>query len=286
MVSLRLSNIIFAALLCFAVVSCNTRSKTELPPATMVLNEQETESQKSSEMNYIEAIVFHTCVQEQNQDPSIQLVRSNDQKTPFSTIIFHDIPGKPPYRLEARRILQDDPNLFYEATDAQKTLNAIGELKLPFGVLLLQNAYLPGERVTWRISSDDGKVLKEATCCPNPKVVKNSSGKRIIEASLLSINRPDTVYMLLFPPMKGQREYIFTCGTKQSRGIISSEKLETTTFAPGTDGSAGGIAKIEIRLDNESYELELPWGTEFKINPSIEGLDTSYLLNDGIIKKL
>lgn len=266
------SNMISKFLLCFALVSCNTHLSSEPSSPKMAINEQKTKPQALSEMDYVKATIFHTCMEEQNQDPSIQLIKSRDQEKNFSTLIFHKIPGKPPYRLETRRILQDDPNLFYQAIDAQKTLNTIGEFNLPFGILLLEDAYLPGERVTWRISSEGGKVLKEATCCPNPRILKNSSGQRILEASLLSVNQPETVYMLLFPPTKGAKEYIFISGTKQSKGIIPPEKLETTSFAPGIEGSNGGIAKIEIRCDNESYELELPWGTKFTTTLSTENL--------------
>lgn len=281
-----LVNIILKALLCYAVVSCNTHSQIEQPSATTELGEQKPKHPIVSEMDYIEAIVFHTCVQEQAQDPSIQLVRAQNQKRPFSTLIFHDILGEPPYRVETRRLLQEDPNLFHVATEAQKTFNTFEEFHLPFGVILPQDAYLPGERVTWRISSHDGKLLKEAICCPNPKVLKTAAGKRIVEASLLSINRPDTVYSLLFPSMQEEREYIFTSGTKQSRGVIPIGKLEATTFAPGIEGSSGGIAKIEIRLANESYELELPWGSKFEVNSSEEGLEPSYLFDGTDIKDI
>lgn len=279
MSTFNLSNTVLKVLLCFIAVSCNTHSKTQPSLAKTEPQKIQTPPQTKLETDYIKTIVRDTCTLGKNKDPSIQLVKSNDQKIAFSTIIFNDIPGEGPYRVEQRRLLQNDPNLFYQADDAQKTLNTIKELNVPFGILLPQNAYLPGERATWRIVSRDGKVLKEMTCCPNPRIMKNSSDQRIMEASLLSVNRPDTVYMLFFPPMKEQRKFIFTSGHKQSRGIIPPEKLETTTFAPGIDGSTGGIAKIEIQIQNESYVLELPWGTKLQATQSLEGLETSYLVD-------
>jgi hypothetical protein len=126
MINPRLLKIIFKSSLYFALVSCNTHSKIEKPPETIVLNEKKSEPQASSEMNYIQTIVSHTQMEEKNQDPSIQLIRSSEKNKNFSTLVFHDIPGKSPYRLEFRRIVQNDPNLFFDILPSLKKGDSYG----------------------------------------------------------------------------------------------------------------------------------------------------------------
>jgi hypothetical protein len=290
MVSSNITNIFLKAALFLAAVSCST-TKTEPSPEPVAVIGTTIVPKRDPvapiEKTYIDAIMNHTIIQDQALDPSIQLVKSTDLGKNFSTMIFNDIPGKPPYRLEERRMAQEDPSKFYTAVDAEKTLNTVRQLDMPFGILMLENAYLPGERITWRISSQDGTILKEAICCPNPLVIKHEDGRRrIIEASLLSIHHPETVYMLIFPPSDQDREYIFTSGTQESRGVIPAGKGEATTFAPGIPGLTGGIARIEIKVSSKSHILDLPWGSKFKTNPSMEGMETSYMLDGDTIKNV
>ncbi len=224
------------------------------------LSSKASEEIHSPQISYVDEIISHILGEE--QDPSIEFIPAESSQNPFSLLVFNDIPEKPPYRVETRRLLQDNFEIYIPAEEAQAVLNNLNGVKVPFAVMMLPQEYLPGEIVSWRICSSNGKILKEATCCPQPKVLKNASGELILEAALLSVCHPDTVYMLLFPPAKENIEYIFTAGTKQSKGVIPAGQLTYTTFAPEIKDLSGGIGTIEIQLEGKSYKLDLAWGTK------------------------
>lgn len=279
---MRSSGLLYFLCSVLLTVTSSCSAKLAVSP-DLVVNTNEPKT--PPKMDFLGSIIHHMLVDD--LDPSIQITTSEGVDNPFSVVVFNEIPGDPPYRVEMSRLLQSDPNLFFPAVEAQKTLNELrnNDLKMPFGVLLEFCQYLPGERVTLRVCSQDGKVLKQATCCPHPMILMNGSGESLMEAALISIDRPETVYMLLFPPTKTKREYIFTSGTKQSKGEIPPEKLDYTTFAPEIKGASGGISKIEIVSEGKSYEMHLPWGSALKVKSESEKLKTSYLLDGNVIKE-
>lgn len=180
-------------------------------------------------------------------------------------VVVHDLPGEPPYRLETRRLKQFDPNRYHTAHDQQFTLNMMRQdgLKTPVGLPMFAKDYLPGERVFWRISSPDGKVLKRIGCCPRPMILRNSDNKILMEAVLLSANRPTTVYELFFPPREKDFDLIFHCG-KSQKITIEAGGFDSTNFEPKIAGKTGGISTIEIISEGNSYRIDLPWGTELE----------------------
>lgn len=219
---------------------------------------------QNPQRSYLEEIVAHVLGME--KDPSIEFMPAEQLQRAFSALVFNEIPGTPPYFVETRRLLQENTEIYLPATESQEVLNCLAETKVPFGVAMPTQEYLPGERVSWRICSSTGKILKEATCCPFPKIIRADSGECLMEAALLAIDSPDnTVYMLLFPSLK-EVEYIFTSGNRPlSKGIIPAGKLKCTTFSPAIKDISGGMSKIEILCEGHSYQIELPWGNQLML---------------------
>jgi hypothetical protein len=176
-------------------------------------------------------------------------------------VLFNEIPGTPPFRLEEKRLAQRDPNEYWRAFEQESTLNQVRQdgLKTPFGILMPPEGYLPGERVSWRISSESGEVLKEAMCCPCPLMIKNSSGERLLEAALISVYGP-TTYALLFSPRKEPIEYVVTAGVKQVKNELPAGGSKMLVFVPKSEGEDGGLSVIELYSEGQAYRLELPWG--------------------------
>lgn len=212
--------------------------------------------------SYLKPIYRH--LNGEKQDPSISFTEIKDLQYGASLlVIFEKIPGKAPYRLDYKRLIQDDPNQYVQAIEQQAVLNGVTtESFTPnFGVLMPLKNYLPGERVTWRISSADGKVLKKFTCCPNPLVIKNLSGDLLLEAALISPQHP-TSYVLFFPPRTEDIEFIFTEGSEKTKGKILKGESRMIAFEPVHNSILGSISKIELISKNKHYCLELPYGEQ------------------------
>ena len=243
-------SIVFFPLL-FVAVACDKREKVNSICSNDVVSEK-----KSDE--YLGSIIHNLLGKK--QDSSINFI---DPQNDSLVVVFNEIPGRPPYHIETRRLVQEDPNQYLPALEQEMILNEIRRdgLETNFGILMPRKDYLPGERVTWRISAQNREILKEVICCPNPVIIKNSSGDQIMEAALISVYRP-TTYALLFPARKENVDFIFTVGMKQSRGMIPAGDLKITTFEPVCEGVHGGISKIELHSNGESYYVELPWGNE------------------------
>lgn len=237
--------------LLFVAAACNKPEKVESTCSNDVVSEK-----KSDE--YL-GLIIHNLLGKK-QDSSINFI---DPQNGSLVVVFNEIPGEPPYRIETRRLVQEDPNQYLPALEQEMILNEVRSngLETSFGILMPRQDYLPGERVTWRISAQNGEILKEAICCPNPVIVKNSSGDQIMEAALISVYKP-TTYALVFPPRKENVDFIFTVGMKQSRETIPAGDLKITTFEPVLEGAYGGVSKIELHSNGKSYHVELPWGNE------------------------
>lgn len=242
---------IFFSPLLIVAAACNKSKKVESTCSNDVVLEK-----KSDE--YLGPIIHNLLGKK--QDSSINFI---DSQNGSLIVVFNEIPGGPPYRIVTRRLVQKDPNQYLPALEQEMILNEVRSngLETSFGILMPRQDYLLGERVTWRISAQNGEILKEAICCPNPVIVKNSSGGQIMEAALISLYRP-TTYALVFPPRTENVDFIFTVGVKQSRGTIPAGDLKITTFEPVLEGVYGGVSKIELHSNGKSYHVELPWGNE------------------------
>jgi hypothetical protein len=261
---------LFLSLLLFVTAACHKHEKVNSNGSNDVISEKKAESWELIDFpfpcsapvtvptEYVGPIIHNLLGKK--QDSSVSFI---DAEYDSLAVAFNEIPGGPPYRLETRRLVQEDPNQYLPALEQEMILNEIRSsgLETPFGILMLRQEHLPGERVTWRISSQNGEVLKEAICCPNPAIIKNSSGEKIMEVALIFLFKP-TTYVLVFPPRKENIDFVVTVGTKQSKGTIPAGDLKSAAFEPVLKGVHGGMSKIELHSNNESYHVELPWGTE------------------------
>lgn len=214
--------------------------------------------------DYIKELIFNIL---DGPDPTVEYLVQLDANNHYAgmMVVIKDLPCPPPYRLETRRLKQFDPNRYHTAHDQQFILNTMRQdgLKTPVALPMALTTYLPGERVFWRISTPEGKILKTIGCAPLPLILRNSENKVLMEASLASANRPTTVYFLWFPPRKESFDLIFHCG-KSQKITIDAGGFYSDTFEPKIEGKTGGISTIEILSGGESYRIDLPWGTELE----------------------
>jgi len=224
---------------------------------------------------YLDSIMID--VMDRKDDPSIGITRiqkkdfsetssSDLQETLVYTLLtFREFPGKPPYSIHYRRLFQEDPNAFFPIPLEQTLLNAIHQKieNSPFSLALSPHEFLPGERVTWRLSGTDGTAFKEVTLCPRPMILKDESGKIILEAALLSINIPCLCYLIHIPSQDEIVEYISTSGEEIIKEILPLRHSVSINYMPEVKGVKGGVSQIEIRFlkDGSSYKMQFPWGT-------------------------
>ena len=224
---------------------------------------------------YIDSIMRDVI--EHKDDPSIQIthiqkIDSPVASSPYSQEIlscifltFKDFPGNPPYSLDSRRLLQENPNAFLPQLLEQTLCNAIHSknANIPFSIALSPHDFLPGERITWRLSGTGGAVFKEATFYPRPMILKDKSNKTILEAALLSIHNSICSYLIHFPAQDEVVEFISTSGEEIIKEIFPLNNSANMNYLPAVKGTEGGISQIEVRfLKNGSYyNMEFPWGT-------------------------
>ncbi len=190
---------------------------------------------------------------------------SKDNNQTYVLVNFKEFPGESPYGVYCRRILQRDPNAFLPCDFEQATLNAMcaQNIKPSYGALVSSKGYLPGEQVTWRISSADGTSTKDVSFYPRPMVLKDHSGKTILKAALLTAIYPATTYFIHVPENEDLVECIATSGRDVIKKILPIGQSENQICIPQTGGALGGVAQFEMRFlkDGSSYKMEFPWGS-------------------------
>ena len=76
-------------------------------------------------------------------------------------VLFHDIPGNPPYGFEQKRLLQPLPDLYYPLPGSSPENILISKhWNQPAGVVVSARGYLPGEKITVRLSAKDASTEK------------------------------------------------------------------------------------------------------------------------------
>lgn len=268
-------------LLCTA---CSTYDASQTSSSTVLQSNITQSNEKPADLEekeredlfaYLDSIMKDVI--DHKDDPSIEITRiqKNDfseaspsdlQETfTYTLLTFKDFPGKPPYSMHFRRLLQEDPNAFLPRPLEQIFLNAMHNKNenIRFTVALFPHEFLPGERVTWRISGADGIAFKEATICPRPMIVKDKSGKIILEAALLSIHNSIFSYLIHIPAQDEVVEFISTSGEEVIKEILPLGQSANITYMPAVKGMESGVSQIEIRFlkDGSSYKMQCPWGT-------------------------
>lgn len=177
-------------------------------------------------------------------------------------ILFHEIPGTPPYSFQQKRLLQQLPDRYYNIKGP--TSENVIECKnrdTPTGMMVSARGYLPGEKITIRLSGKD--AYKEITFFPRPLFMKNEAGKILAKAALLCAKPGQTLYELNICGVDKQRKYKFL---SYSGGETLSHNLQgpiESTIMPEVIGQVRGIAKIVLDFENGTrYSMKLPWGIE------------------------
>lgn len=94
-------------------------------------------------------------------------------------------------------------------------------------------------------------------------ILKDKSGKTILEAALLSIHNSLCSYLLHFPAQDEVVEFISTSGEETIKEIFPLHNSANMNYLPAVKGIEGGVSQIKIRFlkDGSSYKMEFPWGT-------------------------
>lgn len=257
--------------------SCSDSGRSELSSAVL----QSNRTQKPEELldpnlfSYVDNILRDVTLPPKVV-PGIEITRlqkngSRDPSPPdlvenlsATLVTFRELPGKAPYRVYARRLLQDDPNTFISMPFEQILLNTLHAKNLgsAYTVTLPRQGFLPGERVTWQIQSADG-ITTEVTICPWPMILKDKSGQIVLEAALVTIHTPFLSYLLHIPAQEELVEFISRSEDETLRNILPLGQPVAMTHLPAVKGVKGGINHIELRFLNSgsSYKMDLPWGT-------------------------
>ena len=121
--------------------------------------------------------------------------------------------------------------------------------------------FLPGERVTYRFSTQDKAIVKEVKGIPNPLVFRDKEGQIALRAEIISYK--PAVYAIDLPTMKEEEQYqlkTVTLGEIVKGKPVHSCK-NTFHFSPGAAKGKGGVSTLEVRRKmGDVYYLKLPWG--------------------------
>lgn len=172
-----------------------------------------------------------------------------------------------------KRIFSQDPKKF--TTVYKLTTDDTGVFKNEEGApnpLLLCSArgFLPGEIVIFRFATKDKKVCKEIEMVPQPAVVNNAQGERVLEANLAIFDLAFTNYMISVQGVKADETYTIKSGSGNETLEYKLTGPQMFAWSPDVKNVAGGVGKIELILsDGTSYTLELPWGAA--MNPYAKG---------------
>lgn len=177
-------------------------------------------------------------------------------------ILFHDIPDNPPYSFQQERLLQALPDHYYPCQGpSSETVLESKNSNMPTGIMVSGRGYLPGEKVTIRLSAKD--AYREVAFFPRPLLVKKKTGELLATATLLCAEPGNTLYTLDICGIGTQEKYKFV---SRSGEEVLSQSLEgpiQCSIAPEIAGQIKGIANVELQFeDGTVYSMELPWGYE------------------------
>jgi len=224
------------------------------------------EVEKPDPVTYL-ATVMRDVIHHED-DPNVQIERMPENvlvdalgnpAPPSLKIILKNLPGNPPYCVHCRRLMKNDPDAFSPLPVPAGQINRGSPLMF---CIPLDQCYL-GERLTFRISETNGTIVKETMFCPKPMILKDNSGKVILEAALLSFKPSDFAYFIRIPALNEPVDFISTSGIEVLKHRLPLNEPVSIPYIPGTIGSDGGIAEVELRFvnDGSSYKMQLPWGT-------------------------
>ena len=184
-------------------------------------------------------------------------------------VVFRAVPETPPYSIVMKRIAQNPPGKFLpHPVHSGEHIAKSKQDNSPVGFFLSEKGFLPGEKVTLRITSGIKSEFYEVGGYLRPLRERNAAGKTMLEARLISA-WPAHYSIIISEIAPGEEvEFVSTSAHESFSHVIPEECVIdgacTTSYMPEVVGVSGGIAKIEVRRkDGSSHKLELPWGDEF-----------------------
>lgn len=177
-------------------------------------------------------------------------------------VLFHDIPDSPPYTFQQKRLSQSLPDRYYPCPGPSSE-NILGckNRNMATGLMVSARGYLPGEKITIRLSAKD--AYREAVFYPRPLLLKKKSGELLAKGTLLCAKPGHTLYDLDICGIGKQEKYKLV---SYSGKEILSQDLQGPIMCgltPEVVGLLKGIAKIEVQFEDKAfYTMELPWGYE------------------------
>ncbi len=180
-------------------------------------------------------------------------------------ILFREIPGEEPYSIQLKRTAHFKPEAFVPV-ETTTTSEKVVLMKKHVGVVpfvLSARGFLPGESVTCRLATKDPKIYREISLCPRPLILKKTSGEILLKATLQKYPYEHTSYDVEISGVKENEYFKFLSksGSEVMRNILKGPVF--INYAPGVLGLKGGVAHLEISLDDgTSYKIDFPWGIE------------------------
>ncbi len=159
-------------------------------------------------------------------------------------------------------LLQSLPDRYYPYSQlSSESILKCKNCNMAAGIVVSARGYLPGEKITIRLSAKD--AYREIVFYPRPLFLKNKSGDLLAKGTLLCAKPGNTLYDLDICGIGKQEKYKLI---SHSGKEILSQDLQgpiSCELAPEVIGLRKGIAKIELQSeDGTFYSMDLPWGYE------------------------
>lgn len=177
-------------------------------------------------------------------------------------VLFHDIPGNPPYNFQQKRLSQSLPDRYYPCPGpSSENIMESKNCNMATGIMVSSRGYLPGEKIVIRLSAKD--AYREAVFYPRPLLLKKKSGELLAKGTLLCAEPGFTSYDLDVCGIEKHEKYKMVSHSGDETLSHDLQGPMRIGLAPEVVGLLKGIAKMQIQLeDGTSYDIELPWGYE------------------------
>ncbi len=253
------------ATLCLTVLSlclasCNRQDDSVISSAPMTTTSSEAKKQDVSTVQFLRA-------SDEALGKKYQILTKTYEKYDpgFAKVLllYETLPGDPPNCFKIKRFAQYNPEGFVdlECGPSSKELLHFRITKQLLCFCLSSRGFLPGEKVVIRLESIDPDVFEELSYYPRPLMIKDESGKILLEATLASIF--PTIYSISFPDIPAEEEYEYSTINGMETHHFTMQNATKTVYIPGVNGRTSGFGGIELKFkDGTIYNLQLPWGDE------------------------
>jgi hypothetical protein len=177
-------------------------------------------------------------------------------------VLFHDIPGSPPYTFQQKRLSQALPDRYYPCPGpSSENILECKNCNMATGLVVSARGYLPGEKVMIRLSAKD--AYREAIFYPRSLLLKKESGELLAKGTLLCAEPGRTLYNLDICGVGKHEKYKLVSHSGKESLLQDLQGPIRCGLTPEVVGMVKGIAKMELQFeDGAFYTMELPWGYE------------------------